>query len=73
MASNNVGVLAESRLLEQIAAIVGKTYAVLGDAAQLADDEALMRIRDLLDAQVPGAIDRNKEKRLSRVSRLTSA
>jgi hypothetical protein len=35
-------------LPERIAAIVGKTYAEIGDAATLSDDEAMMMIRDLM-------------------------
>lgn len=55
------------KLPDRIAAIVGKTYAVRGDDAQLADDEALTRIRDLLEELDPELIDRNKNKRLSRI------
>ena len=55
-----------SRLPERIAAIVGKTYVVQGDAGQLADDEALGRIRDLLIELDPTLIERNKNKRLAR-------
>lgn len=54
------------RLPDRIAAIVGKTYAVMGDGAKLADDEALTRIRDLLEELDPKLIERNKNKRLSR-------
>lgn len=54
------------KLPERVAAIVGKTYAVMGDDFKLADDEALTRIRDLLDELDPTLIDRNKKKRLSR-------
>lgn len=50
---------------ERIAAIVGKTYAVMGDDWKLSDDEALTRIRDLLDALDDTLIVRNKKKRLS--------
>lgn len=53
---------------ERVAAIVGKTYAVKGDDFQLSDDEALTRIRDLLDELDPTLIARNKNKRLSRIS-----
>lgn len=54
------------KVLDRIAAIVGKTYAEMGDASQIADDEALMRIRDeLLDVDST-LIERNKKKRLSR-------
>jgi hypothetical protein len=51
---------------ERVAAIVGKTYAVMGDDFKLADDEALTRIRDLLEELDPTLIARNKKKRLSR-------
>lgn len=42
--------------VERVAAIIGKTYVMSGDAAEVADDVALMLIRDLLlelDEQVP--------------------
>lgn len=55
-----------AKLPDRIAAVVGKTYAVRGDAAEMADDEALMRIRDLADEIDPTLIERNKNKRLSR-------
>lgn len=51
---------------ERVAAIVGKTYAVRGDDFKLSDDEALTRIRDLLDELDDQIIARNKQKRLSR-------
>ncbi len=54
------------RLPERVAAIVGKTYAVRGDDFKLGDDEALTRIRDLLDELDATLIARNKNKRLSR-------
>lgn len=50
---------------ERVAAIVGKTFAVRGDDYKLADDEALMRIRDLLEELDPKILERNKNKRLS--------
>jgi hypothetical protein len=49
---------------KQVAVILGKTYAERGDAAQLADDLALMMIRDLLldlDAEI---IDLHRDKKL---------
>ncbi len=55
-----------SKLPDRIAAIIGKTYAEMGDAAQLADDEALMMIRDVLLELDPTLIERNKNKRLAR-------
>lgn len=54
------------KLPDRVASIVGKTFAVMGDAAQLADDEAISRIRDLLLEIDPETIDRNKNKRLGR-------
>ncbi len=54
------------KLPERIAAILGKTYAVMGDEAKMADDEALTRIRDLLEELDETLIERNKKKRLSR-------
>lgn len=55
-----------SKLPERIAAIIGKTYAERGDACELADDEAVGMIRDLLFELDPEIIERNKNKRLSR-------
>lgn len=55
------------RFPERVAAIVGKTYAVKGDDADLSDDEAMTRIRDLLDEMDETLIERNKRKRLSRI------
>ena len=55
-----------ARLPDRIAAIVGKTYAEMGDAAELADDEALMMIRDLLMELDDTLIERNRHKRLAR-------
>ena len=49
---------------KHIAVIVGKTYAERGESAQLADDLALMLIRDLLldlDAEI---IDRHRNQKL---------
>lgn len=54
------------KLPDRIAAIIGKTYAEMGDAATVADDEALMRIRDQLLELDETLIARNKHKRLSR-------
>lgn len=51
---------------DRVAAIIGKTFAVMGDSAQLTDDEAISRIRDLLLDLDEGIIDRNKHKRLNR-------
>lgn len=54
------------RLPERVAAIVGKTFAEMGDGAELADDEALGMVRDLLIDIDPNLIERNKKKRLAR-------
>lgn len=51
---------------ERIAAIVGKTYSIRGDDWKMSNDEALTRIRDLLDEIDPTLIKRNQNKRLSR-------
>jgi hypothetical protein len=52
------------KLPGQVAAIVARTYAVCGDDCTLADNEALVRIRDLLEAIDPAIIDKNKKKKL---------
>ena len=52
------------KLPEQIATIVAKSFAVRGDDATVSDDQALVRIRDLLEAIDEKIIDRNKNKRL---------
>lgn len=54
------------KFLDIVAAIIGKTYAEQGDAATLADDEALMMVRDEIFEIDDTAIARNKNKRLSR-------
>lgn len=49
---------------QHVAVIVGKTYAERGESAQLADDLALMLIRDLLldlDAEI---LDRHRNQKL---------
>jgi hypothetical protein len=51
---------------ERVAAVVGKSYAARGDSAELADDECLMRIRDLLDELDDTLIERNKNKKLAK-------
>lgn len=48
----------------KIATILGKTFVVRGDDATLSDDEALVRIRDLIDDFEPNLIAQNKNKRL---------
>lgn len=52
-------------LPDKIAAIVSRTYACRGDSYTMADDEALARIRDLLEEIDVRIIERNKKKRLS--------
>lgn len=58
-----------AKLPDRVAAVIGKTYAVMGDAAQIADDQANMMIRDLLEELDPTLITRNQNKRLARVQR----
>ncbi len=48
----------------RMAAIVGKTYAERGESAQLADDQALMLIRDLLLDMDAGIIDHHRNHKL---------
>ncbi|MBA3241992.1 MAG: hypothetical protein H0T60_12265 [Acidobacteria bacterium] len=55
-----------AKLPDRIAAVIGKTYAVMGDGALIADDEANMMIRDLLEELDTSVIERNKNKRLAR-------
>jgi hypothetical protein len=50
---------------ERVAAIVAKTYAELGDSAQISDDEAVSRIRDLLNELDENIIERNRKKKLN--------
>lgn len=52
------------KLVEMIALVVGKTYVERGDSFDLADDEALTLIRDLLLKYNPCVVARNKDKRL---------
>jgi hypothetical protein len=54
------------KLPEQIAAIIGKTYAERGDNYELSDDTAVGMVRDLLLELDETIIQRNKDKRLSR-------
>lgn len=51
-------------VIEQIALIISKTYVERGDSFQLADDSALMMIRDLLLEYNPCIIARNKNNKL---------
>lgn len=52
------------RLIEQIAAVIGRTYADLGEGAMLADDQALEMIRGMLLDYQPEIIERNRGRRL---------
>ena len=58
-----------AKLPDRIAAVVGKTYAEKGDAFEIADDQAVMMIRDLLIELDETLIERNKNKRLPRRAR----
>ncbi len=49
---------------EKVATILGNTYSVRGDDAPIADDEALARIRDLLDELDEQLIVKLKNKKL---------
>jgi hypothetical protein len=51
-------------LVEIIALVIGKTYVERGDSFNLADDEALTLIRDLLLRYNSSIVARNKNKRL---------
>lgn len=53
-------------LPEEIAAIISQTYIELGDAATLADDEALEMIRDKLVEFKPEIIDQNRQRGIQR-------
>ena len=56
----------EGELHDRIAAVIAHTYAELGEVAPLADDEALVMIRELLIKHDPKIIDRNRFRRLRR-------
>lgn len=57
-----------AKLPDRVAAVVGKTHAFMGDRFQLADDEAVMKIADLLHELDPTLVKRNGHKRLSRAN-----
>lgn len=57
------------KALDRICSILGKTYAEMGDASELPDDQALMMIRDTALDVDRTLIERNKKKRLSRAKR----
>jgi hypothetical protein len=52
------------QIVDKIAAVISRTYVEKGDYSQLADDEALMLIRDILLQNNPKIINRNKKRRL---------
>ena len=54
------------KLPDRVATVIGKTYAVRGDAWEIDDSQALGMIRDLLDEIDETLMDRNKDKRLIR-------
>jgi hypothetical protein len=54
------------RFPDRVAAIVGKTFACMGDSATMSDDEALSRLKDLANELDETIIDRNKGKKLAR-------
>jgi hypothetical protein len=57
--------LKASQMLELIALIISKTYAERGDAFQLGDDVALMRIHDVLLEHDPYIVRRYSNKRIN--------
>lgn len=54
---------------DRVAAVVGKTYAVRGDAEEISSAEAVVRIVDMLNEIDETLIERNKDKRLQRGQR----
>lgn len=66
--------IALAKLPERVAAIVGKTFSVIGSDAfdrGLADDQAIAMIKDLLDELDEGIIERNQNKSLARLRRVS--
>lgn len=55
----------EGKLYDQIAAVVAKTYAELGDVAEVADDAALRMIRILLLEYDQKIMDRNRFRKIN--------
>lgn len=51
------------KLPDRIARILTKTFAVAGDSAELEDDQALMQIRDLIEAIDPDILTRRQKKK----------
>jgi Mg-chelatase subunit ChlI len=63
-----------TKVYRDIACIVGKTYVELGDEAQLADDEALLLIREILVHINERLFEGSKNRKLPRrYRRLLSA
>lgn len=66
--------VAIAKFPERVAAIIGKTFAVIGPDAfderkGLSDDQAVSMIADLLHDLDPGLIERNQNKRLATLRR----
>lgn len=55
----------EGKLYDRIAAVVAKTYAELGDVAEVADDRALRMIRILLLEYDQKIMDRNRFRKIN--------
>lgn len=55
----------EGKLYDQIATVVAKTYAELGDVAEVADDAALRMIRILLLEYDQKIMDRNRFRKIN--------
>jgi hypothetical protein len=55
-----------TKLPDRIAAIIAKTYVVMGDAFEIEDNIALEMIKDRLEEMDETLIERNKNKRLNR-------
>lgn len=55
----------EGKLHDQIAAVVAKTYAEVGDVTEVADDAALQMIRILLLEYDQEIIDRNRFRKIN--------
>jgi hypothetical protein len=58
-----------AKLPERIAAILAKTVAFRGDAFEVDDAEALVKIMDLINGYDPTMIERMAEKKLARTRR----
>jgi cell division protein ZapA (FtsZ GTPase activity inhibitor) len=56
----------EREVINNIAIVLSKTYAELGDKFQLSDDQALIIIKDLLLDYNLAIIARNKNKRINK-------